>query len=507
MKKYMLTIQIETRWIQVIIFDKKYKEIIKYKQDLNIFYPNDDWIEQDPIQIFHSTITCIMQTLNIGNIKTNEISGIGISNQAQTVVVWNKNTALPIYNAIVWNDRRTQKYCHHLSDDKKQKIKNKTGLIPSSYFSASKIQWILDEVPNARFSAKNGQLLFGTLETWIIWKLTNGRTHITDMTNASKTMLMNLKNLKWDKDMINIFNIPETMFPEIKCSSEVYGFLNSNIILNFSDHEALKIPICAAICNQSASLIAQHCDTNTDIKISIEKSSHIMINTGKKIIKNSGQITSTIVLALSTSESNVNYGLEGTVLIGDYATYWLKHNLGLIYHNKEISWHIDRLSHKKHDSSKIFFIPAFEGFAAPHWVHQARGAILGLDYKTKKEHIVKAAIESIAYQNNSIIKTIDKNLRGRIKNIKINGPLSSNAYLMQFQANLSQIKVLVNKEKFNLTALGVASIGWSAIGFSISLTSSLNNFNNYDIYTPNITIKEAVELNNQWKDAVNKILK
>ncbi len=508
MKKYLIVLKIEPKEITATIIDKQYKIISQHFQNIDIISPKNGWIEYDPIEIYYSVITCITQILNTSNIQPKEINGITITNEVQSCVVWVKETGLPIYNAIAWNDNRTSGYCHHLGEAKLHTIKVRTGLVVCGQHSASKIQWILDEMPNARYQANIGELLFGTLDTWIIWKLTNGQNHITDVTNASKTLLMNLKNLNWDKELLKLWKIPEKMCPEIKTSSEVYGFLNTKNILPFSHYEHFKIPFSSISGVQNSSFLAQNCAEKDEIKISILNSSFIHVNTGKKIIKTNKEINSSVSISDTNNRNSVKYSLESTILNGGYVITWLRDNLKLIYDKNQINWYINNTNIDFETSNSVIFVPAFEGLSAPYYDKNVHGAILGLNYHTKREDIIKAGLESIAFQNASVIKSIDKHLKGRIKALKIDGDFTTNKYLMQFQSNISQMKVMVNKTpEEDLIVIGSAILGWRALGNHFNYYRSVKNNKNYDIYTPNITIKTALKLMRHWESSVESLKK
>ncbi len=508
MKKYLIVIKVEPSEISTTIINKQYKIIAQHFQEIDIISPKNGWLEYDPIEIYYSIISCVTQILNIANVEPKEIGGITIANEVQSCLVWSKETGLPIYNAIAWNDSRTLEYCHHLGQAKIHAIKIRSGLVPYGQHSASKIQWIMDEIPNARYQANAGELLWGTLDTWIIWKLTNGENFITDVTNASKTMLMNLKNLTWDKELLKIFKIPESMCPEIKTSSEVYGFLNTKHILPFSHYEHLKIPFCSISGTHSASFLAQNCAEKDEIKISILDSSFIRVDTGKKIIKTNQEINSSVSVSATNNKKDVKYSLESIILNGGYVISWLKNNLKLIYDEKQIDWYVQNTDIDFETSNSVIFIPAFEGLSAPYYNKNVHGAILGLGYHTKREDVLKAGLESIAYQNALVIKSIDKHLKGRIKALKIDGNFTDNKYLMQFQSNISQMKVMVNKTtEEDLIIIGSSILGWRALGNYYNYYKTVKNNKNYEIYTPNITIKTSIKLMTNWQKSLDALKK
>ncbi len=507
MKKFVIIIKVKPRESSATLIDHKFKIVAQHFQNIDIIRPKKGWIEYDPIEIYHSVLTCIVQLLNIASITPTDIEGISIVNETQSTLVWNKETGLPIYNVIAWNDHRTRHYCYNLNSEKSHKIKIKSGLVVNGQNAASKIQWILDEIPNARYEANSNKLLFGTIDSWLVWKLTIGLVHITDVTNASKTALMNLKALVWDKDLLEIFKIPASMCPDIKSSTEVYGFLDTKHILPFSHYKHLKIPICSVSGVQNASFLAQNCAEKNEVKITIYDSAFVCINTGRQITKSNSEVDSSISICTTDNLKNVRYSLESNILNSGYIIKWLKRNLKLIYDDNQIEWYVQNTDADYQEMNPIIFVPAFDGMSAPYYDNKIKGGIFGLDHHTKREDIIKAALESIAYQNAAVIKSIDQNLKGRIKTIKIEGPLSHNKYLMQLQANISQTRVLVNKtDDKDLIVIGSAILTWRALGNNYNFRTIKEN-KDFEIYLPNITIKSALKLMNLWQSKINWLKK
>jgi glycerol kinase len=450
-------------------------------------YPNAGWVEHDPLEIWSTQIAVAAEVIVKAVLKASEINAIGITNQRETTVVWDKETGLPIYNAIVWQDRRTAAYC----DEIKQKglapkIQEKTGLIIDSYFSATKARWILENVPGAREKAEAGQLAFGTIDSWLIWKLTAGKTHVTDVTNASRTMLYNINTLSWDEELLALFGIPAKMLPEVKSSSEVYGETAGNIL-------AAKIPIAGIAGDQQSALFGQMCTEIGMVKNTYGTGCFMLMNIGDKPKISANNLLTTIAWKI---KDEVNYALEGSIFIGGAVVQWLRDEMGLISKSADV----ETLALKVKDTDGVYVVPAFAGLGAPHWDQHARGTITGLTRGTNKCHIARAALESIAYQTMDVLKAMEADAGVNIAELRVDGGATANNLLMQFQADLLDCKV-IRPEVTEVTAIGAAYLAGLATGFweSVDQIRSQWKINKTFTAAPGIDNKERIK---GWNRAV-----
>ncbi|MGM0641319.1 MAG: glycerol kinase GlpK [Thermotogota bacterium] len=491
MKKYIGSIDQGTTSSRFIIFDNNANIISKDQLEHEQIYPKSGWVEHDPIEIWEKTQKVIIGGISKSGIFPNDLETVGITNQRETTIVWNKHTGKPYYNAIVWQDVRTKEICKKISEKHGDIINKKTGLKVNTYFSASKIKWILDNVKGVRKDAEKGDAIFGTIDTWILWNLTGGvraGKHITEPSNASRTLLMNIETLNWDEELLDIFDIPKQMLPKIKSSSEVYGKCKG--ILE-------GIPIGGMLGDQQSALFGQTCFEKGDAKNTYGTGCFLLTNTGnEKILSENGLLTT---VAYKIGDQKVKYALEGSIAIAGALVQWLRDNLGII----EKSSQIEELANKVENNSGVFFVPAFSGLFAPYWEDTARGTIVGMTRYTNKNHIARAALESTAYQTKDVLEVMEKETGVKIKELKVDGGMVVNDLLMQFQSDILNIPVIKPKVT-ETTALGAAY----AAGLAVKLWKSTDELKKHwsidKSYKTNMNNRERNSLYKSWKKAVNK---
>ena len=451
MKKYILSIDAGTTSSRALIFDKSGKEIGKIQFEFEQHFPNEGWVEHNAMDIWSSQKLAIQQVLSSTNISINEIASIGITNQRETTVVWDKKTGEPVYNAIVWQDRRTAEFCKDLKNQGVEPmVVEKTGLLLDPYFSGTKIRWILENIPGVKSRANAGELLFGTIDTWLIWKLTNGEKHITDSSNASRTMLFDIHKNQWDNDLIELLKIPKIMLPQVVSSS---GFLAE---AKFEEWES-SIPICGIAGDQQAALFGQLCFEAGDVKNTYGTGCFCMMNTGTKAVASKNKMLTTIAWEIN---GKIEYALEGSVFIGGALIQWLRDGLEIIHQSEEI----EKLALSVKDNGGITFISSLTGIGAPYWNPEAKGGIFGITRGTKQGHIARAALEAIAIRSTEIINEMQKDSGIEFSTLKVDGGASMNALLMQIQANLLSTIVIRPKTK-EITAQGIAFLAGLGCGF------------------------------------------
>lgn len=485
--KYIISLDQGTTSSRTIIFDKNQNIISKFQQEYPQIYPKPGWVEHNPQDIYNSQYSTTIDALIQAEIEPSEIAAIGITNQRETTIVWDKDTGIPIYNAIVWQCRRTADMCEELKKDKEfaEYVKSSTGLLIDAYFSATKIKWILDNVEGAREKAEEGRLLFGTVDTWLVWKLTDGKVHITDCTNASRTMLFNINTLKWDKHILEKLDIPECMLPEVKNSSEIYGY---------TDKFGSKIPIAGIAGDQQAALFGQLCFEKGDVKNTYGTGNFILMNTGDTpSISNNGLITT----IASSIDGKVNYALEGSVFVGGAVIQWLRDEMRFF----SSACDADYLASKLMSSEGVYFVPSFTGMGAPHWDMYARGSIFGLTRGTTREHIIRAALEGIAFQSMDVINAMAADTGSDINTIKVDGGASVSAPIMQFQSDITG-KKLLKPVIAETTALGAAFLAGLAVGFWKSKEELKKSWVLDKTYEPKMPEEEAKKLIKGWEKAV-----
>lgn len=451
MSKYILSLDQGTTSSRAIVFSHSGEIIAIAQKEFTQIYPNAGWVEHNPLEIWSTQLSVAAEVIVKAGLKASDINAIGITNQRETTIVWDKETGKPIHNAIVWQDRRTSNYCDEF---KKQglsgKIQDKTGLIIDSYFSATKVKWILENVEGAKEKADSGKLAFGTVDSWLIWNLTGGNTHVTDVSNASRTMLYNIHKLEWDEELLSLFGIPKSMLPEVKSSSEIYGETAGNIL-------AAKIPIAGIAGDQQSALFGQMCTEVGMVKNTYGTGCFMLMNIGKTPKISANNLLTTIAWQIN---GEVNYALEGSIFIGGAVVQWLRDELGMISKSADV----ETLASKVTDTQGVYIVPAFAGLGAPHWDQHARGTITGLTRGTNKSHIARAALESIAYQTMDVLKAMEADAGVEIAELRVDGGATANNLLMQFQADLLNCKV-IRPEVTEVTAIGAAYLAGLATGF------------------------------------------
>lgn len=449
-------------------------------------------MEHDPHQIWASQASVIAEAISKIDINGKNIAAIGITNQRETTIVWDCDTDEPIYNAIVWQDRRTADYCDQLREEGLvEMIRSKTGLILDAYFSATKIKWILDNVPGARKRAEQGKLMFGTVDSWLIWRLTRGEVHVTDVTNASRTMLFNIHSLEWDKELLELFDIPLSMMPEVKSSSEVYGYTTTTIF-------AHKVPIAGIAGDQQAALFGQMCIEPGSVKNTYGTGCFLLMNTGNRPIESKNKLLTTIAWKIG---DKVSYALEGSIFVGGSVVQWLRDGLKCISSSADV----EALAASVDDTDGVYFVPALTGLGAPYWDQYARGAISGISRGTTTAHIARAALEGIAYQTYDIVKAMERDCGLPITNLKVDGGASRNNLLMQFQSNILATEVL-RPRITETTALGAAYLAGLAIGFWPSLDEIKAQWQVERTFDPSGDEAKVTSKINGWHNAVNRVL-
>lgn len=490
-EKFILTIDQSTSASKALIIDSK--GYIKYKVSKNHeqIYPHLGWVEHNPIEIYENVKAVVKEITESNNICEEDIWGLSITNQRETIVVWDKETGLPIYNAIVWQCRRTSEICTKLKEYDEIVI-DKTGLRLDPYFSGTKIKWILDNVDDARKKALEGKLLLGTIDSWLIWKLTKGKSHVTDYTNASRTLLFNIKTLKWDNELLDIFNIPENMLPKIYPSDEIFGITD----LDGDLRKPLKI--CGVIGDSQGALFGQRCFEKGMAKSTFGTGNSIMVNTGSKYIPSRNGIVTTIAYVI---KNQVNYGIEGIINSSGDTINWIHNELGLFKEFKEFNEAVAEIK----ENNGVYLIPAFFGLGIPYWESGAKASITGISRNTTKKHIMRAALESIAYQVKDALRVIEKEANIKVKNLNIDGGVTTNKIYNQFLSDLIDCKIEKNLGE-DLSALGAAFLG----GLGLGLWNSLDGIKSLpiltEVYESKMSNKERERLYRGWQNAVKSVL-
>lgn len=451
MKKYVLTLDQGTTSSRAILFNENGKIVSLAQKEFKQFYPQPGWVEHDPMEIWSSQASVIAEAVLKEKIKPEEIAAIGITNQRETTIVWNKETGKPVYNAIVWQDRRTSAQCDLLKRKNLDAIiREKTGLVLDAYFSATKIQWILDNVEGAREKAHQGKLAFGTVDSWLAWNLTEGALHITDVSNASRTMLYNINTLSWDEELLDIFQIPSGMLPQVRSSSEIYGESSGQLL-------ATKVPIAGIAGDQQAALFGHMCNKPGMVKNTYGTGCFMLMNIGEKPILSKNNLITTIAWKIG---DKVEYAFEGSIFIAGAVVQWLRDELKIISSAAEI----EELASEVKDSGGIYLVPAFAGMGAPYWNQYARGSMFGITRGTNKSHIARAALESIGFQTMEVLKAMESDSGITIAELRVDGGATQNNLLLQFQSDILKTSV-VRPEVTEITAIGAAYLAGLAVGF------------------------------------------
>lgn len=450
-KEYILALDQGTTSSRAILFNHKGEIVTVAQKEFTQIYPKSGWVEHDPQEIWSTQFAVMAEAMAKEQLKVDAIKAIGITNQRETTIVWHKKTGKPIYNAIVWQDRRTADYCKKIAEKGYEHIiQEKTGLLIDAYFSASKINWILNNVEGAKALADKGELAFGTVDSWLVYNLTNGQKHITDVSNASRTLLLNINTLEWDKELLDIFEIPESMLPTVCSSSEIYGHTSEDIT-------KVPIPIAGIAGDQQAALFGQLCTKEGMVKNTYGTGCFLLMNIGNKPVISKNKLVTTVAWKIG---NEVNYALEGSVFIGGAVVQWLRDELGIIRSASEV----EKLATQVSNSNGVYLIPAFSGLGAPHWNSEARGTVVGLSRGANAAHIARASLESIAYQTHDILRAMETDAASTIKELRVDGGATQNSFLMQFQADILQTKV-IRPAITETTALGAAYLAGLAVGF------------------------------------------
>ncbi len=487
-KQYVVALDQGTTSSRAIIFDKQQNIISMAQKEFTQYYPKPGWVEHDPMEIYSSQYSVMIEVLAKSGIHPQEIAAIGITNQRETTIVWDKETGRPIHNAIVWQCRRTADMCTDLVNRGfGNYIKQSTGLRPDAYFSATKLAWLLENVPDARERAERGELLFGTVDTWLMWKLTDGEAHVTDYTNASRTMMYNIKTLEWDKKILDELNIPVCMLPEVKGSSGVFGYTNL---------QGCNVPIAGIAGDQQAALFGQTCFESGGIKNTYGTGCFMLMNTGERPYESKHGMLTTIA---ASADDKVRYALEGSVFVGGAVIQWLRDELHLITESVDSEY----FANKVKDNGGVYVVPAFTGMGAPHWDMYARGAIMGLTRGTGRNHIIRAALESIAYQTRDLVDAIASDTGIEIDELRVDGGASANNFLMQFQADIMN-KNIRRPMIRETTALGAAYLAGLAVGLWKDIDEIRHNWTLDRVYTPDMDEATRDKLLAGWNRAVER---
>lgn len=487
-QKYIMALDQGTTSSRCILFNQEGHIVSKVQREFEQIYPQPGWVEHNPMEIWSSQLSVAIEAMAMIGAKPEQIAGIGITNQRETTIVWDKETSEPVYNAIVWQCRRTAPAIDQIKhEDFYSKIREKTGLIPDAYFSATKISWILEHTKGARERAERGELLFGTVDTWIIWHLTKGKCHVTDYTNASRTMLFNIHQLCWDEELMEYFRIPKAMLPEVKPSSYVFGMADASIFGG-------EIPIAGVAGDQQAALFGQCCFKPGDVKNTYGTGCFLLMNTGNKVVESSHGLLSTI--AASTSKE-VEYALEGSVFVAGAAIQWLRDGLRMV---KDAA-STEKYAEETEDSNGMYIVPAFAGMGAPYWNAYARGTIVGITRGCQKEHFIRATLESIAYQSMDVMKAMEEDSGIEIADLKVDGGASANTFLLGFQADMVD-KNVYRPECIETTALGAAYLAGLATGYWKSKEEIQKNWKLNQMFQPSMEAEKRKQLKHGWRKAV-----
>lgn len=486
--KYIMSLDQGTTSSRCILFNKEGLIVSVAQKEFTQIFPSPGLVEHDPMEIWATQLGVAQEAMAKINVSAKDIAGIGITNQRETTVVWNKHTGIPVYNAIVWQCRRTAPMCDELKESGFDKIaRSKTGLILDAYFSGTKIKWILDNVEGAREEAEKGNLLFGTIDTWLIWKLTNGTTHVTDYTNASRTLLYNIHELKWDDELLSTLTIPKSMLAEVKPSSHIYGHTDNSIF-------GFPIPIAGAAGDQQAALFGQTCYQEGTAKNTYGTGCFLLMNTGEKAVDSNNGLLTTIAYGIN---GKINYALEGSVFVAGAAIQWLRDELRMLKTSPES----EKYANDVEDTDGVYLVPAFVGLGAPYWDPYARGTIVGLTRGSSKEHFIRAALESIAYQTNDVLKAMQEDSGITLKTLKVDGGACANDFLMQFQSDLLDVQVH-RPEVIETTALGAAYLAGLAVSYWKDQEEIATNWALSKSFNPNMLEEKRSELLNGWHKAV-----
>jgi len=490
MPKYLLSLDQGTTSSRAVLFDDEQNIVSIAQKEYTQIYPQEGWVEHDPMEIYSSQMAVMMEAVAHSGVGVKDIAAIGITNQRETAIVWEKSTGKPVYNAIVWQCRRTADIIERLtSDGLTDAIRKTTGLVPDAYFSGSKIAWILDNVAGARERANRGELLFGTVDTWLLWKMTDGNVHVTDYTNASRTMIFDIHKLDWDDTLLNALNIPRSMLPDVRSSCEIYGY---------TDVQGVSVPIAGIAGDQQAALFGQCCFEKGEVKNTYGTGCFLLMNTGNNAYNSKNGLITTIAAGRGDKPP---YALEGSVFSGGAVVQWLRDGLRVIPESRDVEYHAAKVE----NSGGVYLVPAFTGLGSPYWDMYARGCIVGITRGTTREHIMRAALESIAYQSYDMICAMESDADITINELRVDGGASVNNLLMQFQADISAKRVcrpMVSES----TALGAAYLAGLAVGVWSSLDELKSQWQCDEVFMPKMEENNRTALLNGWSKAVGRSL-
>lgn len=489
MEKYILSIDQGTTSTRVIVFNKDGEIKGVSQREFTQHFPKAGWVEHDANEIWSTVLSCFASVLTESNIRPDQIAGIGITNQRETAVVWDKNTERPIYNAIVWQSRQTQEICNDLKDKGlEDEFREKTGLLLDPYFSGTKVKWILDNVEGAREKAENGDLLFGTIDSWLVWKLSGCKEHVTDYSNASRTLMYNIHELKWDEQLLEYLTVPASMLPEVRPSSEVYGKTANH---HFFGHQ---IPIAGIAGDQQAALFGQACFESGEAKNTYGTGCFMLMNTGEKAVKSENGLLTTLAYGI---DGKVNYALEGSIFVAGSAIQWLRDGMRMIQSAPQSEEYATNVT----DADGVYVVPAFVGLGTPYWDSEARGAVFGLTRGTQKEHFIRATLESLAYQTRDVLDAMEKDSKIEVKTLRVDGGAVKNDFLMQFQSDI--LDVPVERPEINeTTALGAAYLAGLAVGYWKSKDEIRDRWNLEKQFNPKMDETKREDLYKGWQTAV-----
>lgn len=490
MKKVIMSLDQGTTSSRCILYSKSGEILSQAQKEFTQHYPKPGWVEHDPMEIWSTQISVALEAMAKVNLTTNDIQAIGITNQRETTVVWDRSTGQPVYPAIVWQCRRTADDCNRLIEQGySQMIREKTGLLPDAYFSGTKLKWILDHVPGARQKASAGDLLFGTIETWLIWKLTDGKVHVTDYSNASRTMIFNINRLEWDQELLDLLEIPKEMLPTPMPSSMVYGLSSAKII-------GAEIPIAGAAGDQQAALFGQTCFQADEAKMTFGTGGFMLLNTGNKPVRSNHGLLTTIAWGI---DGKVDYALEGSIFVAGAAVQWLRDELKLF----DTAAESEQMATSVKDSNGVFVVPAFVGLGAPYWDSYARGSVFGLTRGANKNHLVRATLESIAYQTLDLIEAMSGDTGSKLTFLKVDGGACANNFLMQFLADLLNIDV-IRPKVIETTSLGAAYLAGLATGFWQDRAEIAANSQVDRVFHPEMGQQQRINIIQKWHKAVER---
>lgn len=499
MKKYVLSLDQGTSSSRAILFDGNGNSVAVSQQEFTQHFPQPGWVEHDPMEIWSSEYSVMKEVIADSGAKAAEIAAIGITNQRETTIVWDAATGNPVYNAIVWQDRRTSGFCDTLkASGLTDMIRSKTGLIIDAYFSGTKIKWILDNVPGARERAERGELRFGTVDSWLVWNLTGGKVHITDVTNASRTMLFNIHNLQWDNELTELLGIPQSMLPKVCASSEIYGYTEVPLKEGETVSNDEKIAIAGIAGDQQAALFGQMCTESGDVKNTYGTGCFMLMNTGSTPVVSKNNLLTTVAWKIGDT---VNYALEGSIFVAGSVVQWLRDGLGLICKSCDV----EALAASVPDNGGVYFVPALTGLGAPYWDQYAKGSITGITRGTTAAHIARAALEGIAFQTMDIVDAMQKDAGIKLGELKVDGGASRNNLMMQFQADILETKVVRPKET-ETTARGAAYLAGLATGFWSGIDQLRGQWEYDREFVPSASEEQVAAARNGWAEAIGRTL-